>query len=65
MTDPKIETTIIAPPDYDALLHQALIQLSAPPPSAKGMDPVTRANMLRREIERRADIAKKALTYAR
>ena len=48
----------------EEIMRQALRDLAAHPPSAKGMDPASRASMFRAELERRQMRARRALDEA-
>lgn len=52
---------IIVRPTAEDIMRQALRELAMWPPSAKGMDPASRAAMFRAELERRRERARKAL----
>lgn len=60
-TRPETTGLIIAPPDREAVLRQALARHTAHIPSTKGMAPAERAQRLHAELERRIQAAREAL----
>lgn len=48
----------------EEIMREALLDLVAWPPNAKGMDPASRAALFRAELERRRERARRALDEA-
>lgn len=51
-------------PAPEDIMREALRDLGRHLPSARGMDPASRANMYRNELERRRGVARQALSDA-